>query len=297
MTVAQARELAGAIEAFAAQVYFAPECHRAYAALGFGASPGRNDGAEMPDGSAYFCSRGSLMGQVAGEVVAAAFAVFNPAVVVPAVTRGWGLTDARTIGRVRTDGAAAQLRRVLGAAPDGVERAVELLTRAARGLSLAGKPMFAGALAQPLSDDPLTAAWQLAERLREYRGDIHVAAWTSAGFDAVQIGLLTELYRGYPPRSYIRVSAWSDTELDAAEHRLAERGLIRHGAITDAGRAAREAIEETTDAGCAPIVANLGPELPELVGLLQPWSKALIAAGAFPDRSGRAAPEDTAEMS
>ncbi len=253
MTVAQARELAGAIEAFAAQVYFAPECHRAYAALGFGASPGRNDGAEMPDGSAYFCSRGSLMGQVAGEVVAAAFAVFNPAVVVPAVTRGWGLTDARTIGRVRTDGAAAQLRRVLGAAPDGVERAVELLTRAARGLSLAGKPMFAGALAQPLSDDPLTAAWQLAERLREYRGDIHVAAWTSAGFDAVQIGLLTELYRGYPPRSYIRVSAWSDTELDAAAHRLAERGLIRHGAITDAGRAAREAIEETTDAGCAPI--------------------------------------------
>jgi hypothetical protein len=29
--------------------------------------------------------------------------------------------------------------------------------------------------------------------LREYRGDAHTAAWTSSGFDATEIGLMTEL--------------------------------------------------------------------------------------------------------
>ena len=36
------------------------------------------NGVALPDGPAYFTSRGSVMGQVPGELVAAAFAVFNP---------------------------------------------------------------------------------------------------------------------------------------------------------------------------------------------------------------------------
>ena len=51
----------------------------------------------MPDGAAYFCSRGSVLGQVPGEVVAAAFGVFNPAVVVPMVAMGWALVTADVI--------------------------------------------------------------------------------------------------------------------------------------------------------------------------------------------------------
>src|SRR6185312_6425554 len=92
------RRLAAALEPVAAQVYFAPECHRAYEKLGFAASPGALDnGVQLPDGPAYFTSRGSVMGQVPGELVAAAFAVFNPETVVRGVSRGWGLTDAATI--------------------------------------------------------------------------------------------------------------------------------------------------------------------------------------------------------
>ena len=51
--------------------------------------------------------------------------------------------------------------------------------------------------------------------LREYRGDAHTAAWTSAGLDATEVGLLTELYWGLPMRTYIRTRAWSDDQLDA----------------------------------------------------------------------------------
>ena len=90
-----ARLLAGAIEPVAGQVHFSPECHAEYVALGFEPSPGRVGLTEMPDRTAYLTSRGSALGQVPGEVVAAAFAVFNPAQVVAAVARGWALTDAQ----------------------------------------------------------------------------------------------------------------------------------------------------------------------------------------------------------
>lgn len=282
MSAPAARALAGALEPFAGQVYFSPECHAAYEALGFGASPAAMDGVAAPDGPAYFCSRGSVLGQVPGEVVASAFGVFNPAVVVPAVAHGWTLTDAATIERARTEGAVAQLRRILGAAPGGLDRALELLHRATAPLRPEGRPLFAGLLAQGLPGEPLADAWRLADQLREYRGDVHVNAWTMAGLDAVEIGLLTELYWGLPTRSYVRTRAWSSADLDAAEARLEARGLMADGALTERGREAREAIEVATDAACLPIVDALGDDLAELVGILRRWSTAVQAAKGYP---------------
>src|SRR5580700_7047562 len=270
-----ARALAAALEPLIGQVYFSPECHSGYAVLGFGPSPGQMGDVALPDGTAYFCSRGSVLGQVPGEVVAAAFGVFNPAVVVPAVTRGWTLTDADTIGQVRTEGATGQLRRILGPRPDGLERATDLLRRANEGLRPEGRPLYAGLLALGLPGDPLGDMWRLGDRLREYRGDSHIAAWVAAGFDATEIGLLTELYWGLPLRTYIRSRAWSDADLDAAEARLVERGLVADGAFTDAGRTAREEIETSTDRACAAIVGHLGDDLDELLDILRPWGTAI----------------------
>lgn len=292
MAVTPARALARAIEPFAAQVYFSPECHRGYESLGFGPSPGKAGEVAMPDGPAYYCSRGSVMGQVPGEMIAAAFAVFNPAVVVPAVAHGWRLTDARTLCATRTDCAVGQLRRVLGARPDRLDRALELLRRATEQLPLAGKPLFAGLIAQGLPGEALGDAWRLADELREYRGDVHVNVWTTAGFDAVEIGLITELYWGLPLRSYVRTRAWGDEDLAAAEERLESRGLVRNGAFTDAGRAAREGIEVATDEGCAPVVAALGEDLDELVGLMGEWSRQVKSAGGYP----AAGPQDLAAV-
>jgi hypothetical protein len=277
-----ARDLAGALEPFAGQVYFAPECHENYTALGFAASPAKMGAVALPDGPAYFCSRSSVMGQVQGEVVSAAFGVFNPAVVVPAVAHGWTLTDAATIERARTDGALGQLRRILGEEPEGLARGLELLHVANMGLRPEGHALFAGLLSQELPDTPLGEAWRLADQLREFRGDAHIAAWLSSGLDATEIGLLTELYWGLPMRTYVRSRAWSSTELDAAEARLVERGLVADGAFTDQGRAARERIEVLTDQACQRIVDNLGSDLVELVRILSGWSTAIQAAGGYP---------------
>ena len=279
-----ARAIARVIEPIAGQVYFSPECHDRYATLGFSPSPGRTTaGVALPDGAAYFTSRGSALGQVPGEVVAAAFGVFNPEVVVPAVTHGWSLTDAPTIAAARLEGAVAQLERVLGPEPEGVGRANELLTRSLAVAQPAGRALFAGTLAQPLPGTPLGDLFRLTDRLRELRGDSHLAAWVAAGFDAPEIGLLTEPWWGLPSRTYVRTRAWSTERLDAAEARLEAAGLWSEGTLTPAGRSEREAIELATDAQMAPVVHALGAEVAELVETLTPLARAALEAGAYPD--------------
>lgn len=279
-----ARALGGALEPVVGQVYFAPECHAAYEALGFSGSPATVEGVAMPDGPAYFTSRGSLLGQVPGSVVAAAFAVFNPAVVEVCVGIGWSHTDADTIRGARAGGAVALLTRVLGPRPDGVDRVREVLARADGALRPEGRPLYAGASARELPGEPLADVWALGDRLREYRGDSHTAAWIAAGFDATEIGLLTELYWGLPMRTYVRTRAWSDAELDAAEERLAARGLVADGAFTDAGRAAREDVEVATDRQCAPLVDAVGDDLDDVLAVLGGWGAAVRAAGGYPAR-------------
>ena len=60
----KARALGGALEPIIGQVYFSPECHANYVALGFQPSPGDMNGVALPEGVAYFTSRGSLMGHM-----------------------------------------------------------------------------------------------------------------------------------------------------------------------------------------------------------------------------------------
>lgn len=285
------RVLAGALEPVTGQVYFAPECHANYEGLGFAASRGEFNGVMAPDGPAYFTSRGSVMGQVPGHVVAAAFAVFSPAVVVPAVAHGWSITDAPTICAARDDGAIAQLRRVLGPEPDQLARAVELLDRAVAALRPEGRPLFAGLLSQSTPDTTLGAMWRKGDMLREYRGDSHTAAWISAGFTACEIGVVSELYWGLPIKSYSRTRGWTNDDYDEAIENLERRGWISQGALTATGREVRESVERATDAQCEPIVAALGDDIGELIGILRPWGAAIRDAKGYP----AAGPHDMAE--
>lgn len=278
----RARSLAGHIEPCIGQVYFAPECHAGYEALGFTGSRGTVDGVALPDPVAYFTSRGSLLGQVAPHVVSAAFAVFNPAIVAPCVEAGWKLTDAPTIFATRRAGAVGQLTRVLGARPEGIERAADLLARAVEHLDVAGRPLYAGLCSQwDDPADPVTRFFHRGDQLREYRGDSHTAAWTSAGLNAVEVGLLTELFLGLEPRSYIRSRAWSDAELDAASERLRARGWVDGDDFTAAGRDAREQVEWHTDRQLRPAIEALGDDFDELIATIGPWGEAMRAAGGY----------------
>ncbi|MEM9039529.1 MAG: hypothetical protein AAGD33_06515 [Actinomycetota bacterium] len=286
------RRLGGALEPVIGQIYFAPEAHAEYEQLGFAESSGTFNGVAGPDGPAYFTSRGSVMGQVSGGVVASAFAVFDPRVVVPCVDHGWSLTDAPTICAARDRGALGQLTRLLGERPDGLDRCVDLLRRATSPLTPEGRPLYAGLALLDPPDHPLGELWRLGDRLREFRGDGHTLAWVGAGLDACEIGLLTELFWGLPLRSYTRTRGWSDERFDRATASLESRGLVADGAFTDAGRSLREGIESTTDALCAPIADALGhDDIDELCSILEPWGATVRAGHGYP----AAGPHDLAD--
>ena len=272
------RRLAAALEPVVGSVYFAPECHERYAAMGFAPSDRRAGQVQLPDGPAYFTSRGSLLGQVPGEVVAAAFGVFNPKTVLPCVAFGWTCTDASTIRRARTEGAVAQLHRLLPHEPDLWAKTAAVLAAGVAVAQPGGRALFAGVTAQESSDDPLTELFRLGDALREYRGDSHNAAWIAAGLDAIEIGLLTELYWGLPMHTYVRTRGWTDEEVGNAMNNLQQRGLTQDGTFTEAGRALREGIEQATDLQMTHVMNAMGSDLDEVLRHLERWGT-IVRAG------------------
>lgn len=276
------RRLAAALEPVIGSVYFARENHLAYVDLGFDPSPATVGEVQLPDGPAYFCSRGSCLGQVAGEVIAAAFGVFSPPVVVAAVRRGWALTDASTIAAARLDAVATQLERVLGPPDGSTRRVTDRLLAAAEPLALAARPLYAGLRSLPEAKPGWAALHRAGDLLRECRGDAHNVAWTATGLTAAEIGLLTEVYWGLPLRSYVRSRGWTSDELDAAVASLRSRAWFdEDGQLTADGRAEREAIERRTDEAMAPAVSSLGDDLGDLLATMRAWGKAIRAAGGY----------------
>jgi hypothetical protein len=281
----RARRLRNAVEPVAAGVYFAPEAHAGYEALGFDGSPlASPDGIARPELKSYFTSRGACMGHVPGEVVASAFGVFNPKVVVPAVAAGWQITNRDEILKAREQAATAMLQRILGERPDGLARVTDLLRRAADAAPWAGRGVYGGLRSLGYPDSPMGAMWRAPDLVREHRGDSHVISWAVGGADAVEILLLTEQWWGVPARSYTPSRAWQDADMDAGFERLNHRGLMSGEQLTDAGRAFREEIEVRTDELERPLLDALGDDLDELLEHLDAWSEAIIAGGSYPKR-------------
>ncbi len=277
-----ARELSRVIEPFVGCVYFARPTHQAYVDLGFAPSAREANGVAMPDGIAYFTSRGSLLGQVHGNLVASAFAVFNPAAVVPSVAAGWQLTDARTIRAARQAGTVQFLHDILANDQTDAGAVAEAFTKAVDVCPVEGRPLFAGVMAGDLPENPLERCWFLGDALREFRGDSHTAAWVSEGLDAVQIGLLTELFWGLPMKSYVRTRAWSEEQLDEGIEALSQRGLIADGAFTPTGKSLRAAIETRTDTQMVNAVHAMGDDTTSTIATLDRWSAMVRAHHGYP---------------
>ncbi len=290
------RELSRVLEPFVGCVYFAPDVHQKYVDLGFSPSARSVNNVAMPDGVAYFTSRGSLLGPVHGNLVASAFAVFNPQAVVPAVTAGWKSTDAATIRTARQTGTVEFLSRILAndlsQDQSTATTVADCLERAASICNVAGRPLFAGAIAGTPPTDPLARAWFFGDALRECRGDSHTAAWIAKDLDAIEIGLLTELYWGLPSKSYVRTRAWSDDQLNDGLERLQTRGLFTSGSLTDAGRSLREAIETDTDRQMVRVINAIGPDFDRVLATLERWSTTVRANFGYPATG----PQDLANL-
>ena len=284
---AVARGIWAAVEPVAASIYFAPEAHRNYQALGF-EGPSRTVGAiEYPDMVAYFTSRGACLGpDVSGHLVASAFGVFKRPMVVAAVSAGWQVTDQVAILEARERGQVTMLQRVLGDHPDGLAWATGVLQRMVEHATGEGRALFSGLLSLGYPDDPMGAFWRAADLVREHRGDSHIAAWIDQDLDACEIGVLTDPWRGQPLKSWVRSRGWTEDELDAAIERLRGRGYLDADGITPAGWALREEIERATDAMEGRVVASLGDDADRLFALMDGWCDQVVAQHGYPVRIG-----------
>ena len=118
--------------------------------------------------------------------------------------------------------------------------------------------------------------------LREYRGDVHLAANVAADLTGVQMNLMTEYWVGWAHTEYAGTRGWSAEAMAEADADLVRRGLVADGALTEQGRRLRDGIEQQTEAALAPVLDAIGPELPTLTRQLDEWSAAIVTGGAAP---------------
>ena len=268
-----ARKTHRTLEIIHGLIYFAPEAVDAYAALGV---TGR---------SGYFASRSAPMGAASAELVIATFFNFEPGLVRRARDGVWDVTSPDKLLAARFSAADAMLRRGLGDLATGPEvaDAARLARRAAEEACnyLSGKPLFAGHASLDWPDDPLLVLWHAQSLLREFRGDIHIAAMTAEGLNGCE-ALVCHAASGEIGREVLQTTrAWSDEGWEAAVESLRAKGHVNaDGSFTDKGRASRQWVEDQTDAGALVAYQPLGEDGCErLRTLCRPLSKALVAGG------------------
>jgi len=258
-------------------IYFAPEAAERYAALGINARAG------------YFASRAAAMGPVPAEVVIATFFNFNPDLVRAGIPEAWKAASTDEILRARLDAADAALRRVLGEVMGAAEmtRAAALARVAAEAATdhLDGRPLFAGHARLEWPEEPHLVLWHAQTLLREYRGDGHIAALTVAGLSGIEALVVHAATGEVAARVLQATRAWSDEQWAGAVEAVRARGWLTDGdelALSEAGTAHRQEVEDSTDRLAVDAYAALGEDgCAELRALARPLSKAVVASGTF----------------
>ena len=266
-------------------IYFVLEADEQYEAAGL--EPGR---------MGYFASRGAALGPVPAEVIIATFFNFWPGLVRPVIPKAWELASPGRILDARTAAADGALRRALGDEACTSAEMVELGTLLRRAAEAAagqpeGRPLFAAHAALEWPDLPHLVVWWAETLLREFRGDGHLAALLAEGVSAPE-ALVVHAASGEVPAAALQLTrAWPAEDWAAAEASLEARGWLDRTeetpALTDAGRAHRQWVEDTTDARALPAYEALGEEGCDRVrNLARPFSRAVIDAGLLtPDLS------------
>jgi helix-turn-helix protein len=252
--------------------YFAPECLAALSGLGY-------RGFWM----GYFAARSAPLGVVPAGVVTALFYNFAASRVEKALPAAWEHAGPAAALRAREDAAVAALRRY-GLTDDGVQAAAELAAKAARGAPLDGRPLFAANTALPWPTEPLAVLWHAATLLREHRGDSHVAVLTTSGLSGRECNVLHAAADRVPEDMIKRARDYDDEQWRHYQDALSRRGLLDGGgALTDAGRALKQHIEDATDALALSALEPLDDaEVEQLFRALTPITRTVVAAGDIP---------------
>jgi hypothetical protein len=232
--------------------------------------------------TAYVWGRAAPMGEPVAPLVASAFAAFEPGLITDLYEEGRGKLGRDELLRVQEEATVESLRGILGGAEGAVAEVVTALRRGVEAADGTGRPLFSGVRSLGLPADPFGQLWRLCQAAREYRGDGHIAAYVAAGFDPVQMNILTELWTGWPLGTYSATRAWPQEHTDRALAALRSDGYLDGDRLTAAGHRVRQEIEERTDRLSQPLVDGLGADFERTVDQLNGWAAACIEGGAFP---------------
>jgi hypothetical protein len=276
--LATARQMWTRFEPIHTVTYFTPEARDAYDAVGL-----------RGYWRGYFAGRSAPIGAVGPMPVIATFHGFAPSMVQRALPDVWTrATPDATLAARRTGAEAALLRLAVDVDPADLTRAADLAEAAVELLDPAGHTLGAANLGLPADPDAsaLARLWQAATTLSEHRGDGHVAALVTYGFD----GCESVVWRaGIRYREEMqRFRGWTDAEWDAATVRLRERGWLRpDGSHTPDGSDAYAAVELATDRAAGRVWATLGIGRTEtLRDLLTPLAVSAYTAIPFTNPIG-----------
>jgi hypothetical protein len=275
------------LEPYHAITYFAPDTRQATDALGL-------RGGWM----SYFACRAAPLGPVGPELVTAVFYNFHPAMVARALPAAWSYASPSQLLTTRLQAVDSAVRRLLLDPSTPVRRTAELARRAAELAPVAGRPLAAANAALKWPDEPHLVLWHATTILRESRGDGHVAALVAAGLTPCQ-ALLTISAAVGPSKEVFQLNRrWSDDEWAEAEDDLRSRGLLSAGGkLTEAGRALRQQVEDTTDALAEQGWSAMGDDkVEELDRLIRPISGSIMAAGLVPPDNPMAMRWDPSEL-
>jgi hypothetical protein len=231
----------------------------------------------------YVRGRSAPLGTSNESVIVSCFGTFAPALIRAVLAHRNTVVSDELILQARERGAVAALRAVT----DGIDMtaadwASGRLHQALVEVEGTARPLFAALRSLPVPDDSYGKLWRAAELYREHRGDGNLAASISAGLDAVEMNVVTELWLGYPLGEYSSTRGFGPDRIAAAAESLGLRGWMDGHRLTDAGRLAREDIERTTDATQSPIIKSLGDDVHDVTKAFAVIGRVVIDARAAP---------------
>ena len=232
----------------------------------------------------YFGFRAAPLGACSPAAVTATFFGFSPNMVQRAVPAAWDLLAPEAYLDLRATSAAEALRRLVPSIDTQMHGVLlELLGSVNSSCSVAGRPLFAGNLAVENRRDPVEQLWQHCTAMREFRGDGHVAALTTAGLEPTEALCLFAIDERTPLALFEKSRGWSTDDFEQARARLEDQGLVDGNGVTEAGRRLRDDIEQMTDELAAGSMADLEvTERETLLAALDPIVIAVAASGLIP---------------
>jgi len=232
---------------------------------------------------AYLAERSSPMGAVSAPVVTATFFGFSPRLVAQHVPSVWTLAAPADVLDAAIAGMRALLSEVLGGLDAQVARAAALLRPVAEAHEVSGRPLAAAWAGVAFTDEPAVDLWLATTRIRESRGDGHVATLVGEGIGPLASHLLTTGDDPTRRAGLAMLRGWEDAEVAAEAELLRARGLLdAQGRRTEDARRLREHIEVLTDQRSSQAWEQAGPDAVREIGALAlQFAGPLIASGTI----------------